>query len=262
VGLPRATNRETARVLADLLILLAAGVATALATGLGAIPVFLLGARAEVLRPALWGLAAGLMGVASVVGLLMPALDEGGTGSVVGGGLAGVAFFAAAERALHGREDLHVGQISGAGVRQSILVFAVLFVHSLPEGFAMGTAYASETAGLGLFVILAIALQNIPEGTTSAIPMAQAGFSRRQQFWAAVGTSAPQPVGAVMAYLLVEEIEPLLPVSFAFAAGAMLTLVALELIPQAFTRRGWPAAGAGALGGAMLMLALSALIGV
>jgi ZIP family zinc transporter len=249
-------------VAADLLILFAAGTATALATGLGALPVFLLGARAEVLRPALWGLAAGLMAVASVVGLLMPALDEGGTGAVVGGGVAGVAFFAVAERLLHGREDLHIGQISGAGVRQSILVFAVLFVHSLPEGFAMGTAYASDTAGLGLFVILAIALQNVPEGTTSAIPMAQAGFSHRQQFWAAVGTSIPQPIGAILAFLLVEEIEALLPASFAFAAGAMLTLVAFELIPPAFTRRGWPAASAGAALGAGLMLALSALLGV
>ena len=249
-------------MLADLAILILAGTATALATGLGAIPVFLLGRRAEALRPALWGLAAGLMGVASVVGLLLPALDEGSTGAVVGGAVAGLAFFVVAERWLHGREDLHVGTLSGVGVRKSVLVFGVLFVHSLPEGLAMGTAYASDTAGLGLFVILAIALQNVPEGTTSAIPMAAAGFSRKQQFWAAVGTSVPQPIGAVVAYLLVEEIESLLPASFAFAAGAMLTLVAIELVPQAFTRRGWPGATTGALAGAALMLALSAVLGV
>ena len=107
-----------------------------------------------------------------------------------------------------------------------MLVVAVLFVHSIPEGFAIGTAYASERQGLGLFVILAIALQNVPEGTTSAIPMHDAGFSRWQQFWGAVLTSAPQPVGAIAAYLLVEEIDGLLPISFAFAAGAMLSLVA------------------------------------
>ena len=65
---------------------------------------------------------------------------------------------------------------SGAGGRTSVLVFAVLFVHSLPEGLAIGTAYASDTAGLGLFVILAIAIQNIPEGTSVAIPMAAAGY--------------------------------------------------------------------------------------
>ena len=79
-------------------------------------------------------------------------------------------------------------------IRRSVLVFGVLLLHSLPEGFAIGTAFASETEGLGLFVILAIALQNVPEGTSVAIPMEAAGFQPRQQFWAAVLTSAPQPV--------------------------------------------------------------------
>ena len=50
----------------------------------------------------------------------------------------------------------------------SLLVFVVLLVHSLPEGFAIGAAYASDRAGLDVFVILAIALQNVPEGTSSA----------------------------------------------------------------------------------------------
>jgi zinc transporter, ZIP family len=130
------------------------------------------------------------------------------------------------------------------------------------EGFAIGTAFASDEAGLGLFVLLAIAVQNVPEGTTSAIPMREAGFTPAQQFWAAVATSAPQPVGAVLAYLLVEEFEALLPVSFAFAAGAMLALVLLELVPQAFTRATWRMALGGTLAGAAVMLALSALIGV
>ena len=48
------------------------------------------------------------------------------------------------------------GAPGARGVRTSILVFAVLLVHSLPEGFAIGTAYASDTAGLSLFVIVAI----------------------------------------------------------------------------------------------------------
>ena len=245
----------------DLALLAAAGIGTALATGLGAVPVFALGVRADALRPLLWGLAAGVMAVASVVGLLEPAFDEGSSGAVAGGLLAGVLFLLAGRRALEHR-DVHVGTLRGDGVRRSVLVFGVLLVHSLPEGFAIGTAFASEQAGLGLFVLIAIAVQNIPEGTASAIPMHEAGFSPAQQFWAAVATSAPQPVGAVIAYLLVEQFDALLPVSFAFAAGAMLALVVLELVPQAFTRRTWRMALAGTVVGAALMLALSAAIGV
>jgi ZIP family zinc transporter len=142
------------------------------------------------------------------------------------------------------------------------LIFGVLLVHSLPEGFAIGTAFASETAGLGLFIILAIALQNIPEGTSVAIPMDAAGFDRRQQFWAAVGTSVPQPVGALIAFFLVEQVEGLLPISFAFAAGAMLALVVIELLPQALAPGGRRRAAVGAAAGGGLMLALAAALGV
>jgi ZIP family zinc transporter len=147
-------------------------------------------------------------------------------------------------------------------VRLSALVFGVLFVHSLPEGLAIGTAYASDLAGLSLFVILAIGLQNIPEGTSVAIPMAEAGFSRSSQFWAAVLTSAPQPVGAVVAFLVVEHVRGLLPASFAFAAGAMLALVAFELVPQAFGPSRWLRASVGSAAGAAAMLALAAVAGV
>jgi ZIP family zinc transporter len=243
-----------------MLVLVLAGIGTALATGLGAIPVFFLGERARSLRPLLLGVAAGTMTVASIAGLLLPGLDEGTTGAVAAGVAAGVAFLGLARAALDARER-HLDHSMRAGMRLSLLVFAVLLVHSLPEGFAIGTAYASETAGLGLFVIIAIAVQNIPEGTSVAIPMAAAGFSRGRQFWAAVLTSAPQPVGAVIAYLLVEEIEPLLPFSFGFAAGAMLALVVLELLPQSLPE----GVGRTAIGfafGAVGMLALSLVLGV
>jgi zinc transporter, ZIP family len=242
------------------LTLLLAATATALATGLGAIPVFLLGPRAAGLRPFLLGIAAGAMTVASVAGLLLPGLDQGPAASVGLGLLAGVLFLVVARGALEARHR-HVERVQSAGLRTSILVFLVLLVHSLPEGFAIGTAYASDTAGLSLFVIVAIGVQNIPEGTSVAIPMAAAGFSRSRQFWGAVATSAPQPVGAVIAFLLVEQIEPLLPVSFGFAAGAMLALVIAELLPTALRDNGTQAVGGTALGAAA-MLALSAVLGV
>jgi len=245
----------------EVAVLVLAGSATALATGLGAVPVFLLGDRVGRLRPFLWGTAVGLMGVASVVGLLVPAFDEGGQGSVAAGFATGALFLLISRQGLAGR-DVHVGTLRGASVRSSLLVFGVLLVHSLPEGFAIGTAYASDTEGLALFIVLAIGLQNVPEGTSVAIPMQSAGFGRAQQFWAAVLTSVPQPVGAVAAYLAVEQIDGLLPFSFAFAAGAMLSLVAVELVPQAFARGGRLAAAAGALAGATLMLLLAVWLGV
>lgn len=245
----------------DFLILVGAGLATALATGLGAIPVFLLGDRVVQWRAAMWGLAAGLMAVASIVGLLKPALDDGTLLEVVAGVAIGVAFLFGGEALLRDR-DVHVRELRGAGVRRSALIFGVLFVHSLPEGLAIGCAYASGTAGLGLFVILAIGLQNVPEGTSVAIPMQASGFSAGEQFWAAVATSLPQPVGAVIAFVLVEQVRSVLPLSFAFAAGAMLALVVVEMAPEALRGGHVGQALGGALAGTALMVVLSVTLGV
>ena len=237
------------------LILVASG--TALATGLGVIPVALLGRRATGLRPILLAIAAGTMFVASVAGLLAPAFRNGTALEALAGLAAGGAFLAFARRALSSRR----GEIVVAQ-RTSLLVFAVLFVHSLPEGFAIGTAYASSIEGLSVFIIVAIAVQNIPEGTSIAVEMDAAGSGFASQFGAAVLSSAPQPLGAVIAYLLVSEITALLPVSFAFAAGAMLALVAVELVPEvARSGRRW-AGSIGFVAGGVAMLWLSLALGV
>lgn len=244
----------------DLLFLLLVALLTTFATGLGVVPVALLGERAQRSAPLLLGLASGVMLVAAIVGLLLPAIDEGSTSEVVGGLIAGALFLVVAERAFKPERGF-MGQ-TGEGVRASALVFIVLAIHSLPEGFAIGSAYASGDTALGVFVIAAIAIQNIPEGTAVAVPMQQAGFGFSRQFWAAVGTSIPQPIGAVIAYLAVHEISALLPISFAFASAAMLTLVAIEMLPSAYSGEGRGAPTLGIVAGAGLMLGLGAVLGV
>jgi len=238
-----------------------AGLLTALATGIGALPVGHVGARADAWRPALLGAAAAAMTVVSFLGLLAPALDDGSTVAVLAGLALGVLFLLGV-RALLRKHGVHDRRLATAGGQRAALVVLVLFVHSLPEGFAIGSAWASGTEGLGIFVLVAIALQNIPEGTVTAIPLALAGASRARQIAAAVGTSLPQPAGAVIAFLLVEEIAALLPVSFAFAAGAMLALVVADVAPDAWAKGGRGRASAGALAGAAFMVGCAALLDV
>jgi len=247
----------------DIAILFLIGWATAFATGLGAIPVFLLEEHAAAWAAGLTGFAAGLMGVASVRGLLIPAFQDGGTGVVVVSTLLGLVFLLGTREALRRRDERMTKEDAlGESARRSLLVVLVLFVHSAPEGLAIGTAYASTREGLGLFVILAVALQNVPEGTATALPMQAAGYSRSRQFWAAVFTSVPQPFAAVGAFVLVDHVTALLPASFAFAAGAMLALVMFDLVPSCFTREGWPLASVGAAIGGGIMLVLGAFLGV
>ena len=246
--------------MSDALALIAIASLTVLATGIGALPVMALGAsRARATQGLLSGLAAGVMAVAATVGLLKPAAEQGDTLTVVAATAAGALALVLSRRALRDRAR-HNG-LGEAGAR-SLLVMGVLFAHSLPEGFAIGSAFASEQVGISAFVIAAIAIQNVPEGTATAAAMQPAGYSGAQQFWGAVLTSVPQVPGALVAWLAVEQIQGLLPISFALAGGAMLALVVVDLLPDAWAHAAHGRVVAGTLLGAALMLAVGAALDV
>ena len=240
------------------LTLIATG--TALATGLGALPVIAIGGdRARAAQGVLNGFAAGVMAVAAIVGLLKPAAEQGRTLTVIAAACAGALALVMLRRTLgdhargHGRSEERT---------RSLLVVGVLFAHSLPEGLAIVAAFASSQAGLGAFVIAAIAIQNVPEGTATAAAMQPAGYSAAKQFWGAVLTSVPQVPGALIAWIAVEQIKGLLPASFALAGGAMLALVVVDLLPDAWKHAGHGRVVAGATLGAAVMLATGAALGV
>lgn len=244
----------------DALLLTAIAAGTALATGVGALPVLALGGeRARAAQGALAGLAAGVMAVAAIVGLLEPAARQGSTVTVTGAALAGALALVLSRRLLNDRAHGHGRSEAGA---RSLLVIGVLFAHSLPEGLAIGSAYASSQVGIGAFVIAAIAIQNVPEGTATAAAMQPAGYARWQQVWGAVLTSVPQVPGALVAWLAVEQVRGLLPASFALAGGAMLALVVVDLLPDAWKHASHVRVIAGTAIGAALMLALGTALAV
>lgn len=217
------------------------------------------GERARAWQGLLSGFAAGVMAVAATVGLLGPAFEQGDAVAVAVAAVAGALALVVSRRAL-GRRAEHDGR-SVAGAR-SLLVVGVLFVHSLPEGFAIGSAFASTQADIGLFVIAAIAIQNVPEGTATAAAMQPAGYGPVKQFWGAVLTSVPQVPGALVAWLAVEQVRGLLPVSFALAGGAMLALVVVDLLPDAWRNAARARVAGGVALGAALMFAVGAMLAV
>src|SRR4051794_2516857 len=140
---------------ADLARVVLAGALTALATGVGAIPVFAVRRPSPALSAWLGGCAIGAMLVASFAGLLLPALRNGSPSAAAAATGIGAAFVLFARSRLE-----HHARAGAARSRRSLLVFAVLLVHSFPEGLAVGAAWASHTEGLALFVVVGIALQN------------------------------------------------------------------------------------------------------
>ena len=221
---------------------LIAGLLASFACGLGVIPLAIKGLRLDRHTGVAYGLAGGLMFSASVYNLILPGLTLSSTKitlegvvPVIIGILLGSAFLWYVDQYLS-HERVETGIWKRLGNKSQILILIAMFVHSIPEGVAVGVGYASEevyATNLGNYIALAIAIHNIPEGLAVAIPMRAGGASINKCFWAAFLTSIPQPIAAVPASLLAWLVQPLMPVLMGFAAGAMIYLVLLELLPQA-----------------------------
>lgn len=223
--------------MSDSLVWQVLGVAilTDLATGLGALPFAFLPRLSESWQGMMTAAAAGMMLSASVFTLTGEALQAGAVWQVVTGLLAGAAFFAWTAR-LVAENDWRLGTLTPAESRQGILLLIAMFIHSIPEGIAIGVGYATGELQFGLLLATAIAVHNIPEGTAVAMPLRARGVSVTRCVGYAILTSVPQPVAAVPAFLLVSLFRPLLPLGLGFAGGAMIFLVAFELIPESLER--------------------------
>lgn len=226
-----------------LLIAFAAGLAASLACGLGVLPLMIRGIDPVKQRGLGYGFAGGLMFAASVYNLILPAMDMGDTGRtlnkvllIVGGILLGAMFLQVAESKIHDMPDSS-DQWKKWGGRVGFLVFVAMTIHSIPEGVAVGVGYAADSRGaadgMGPTLALAIAIHNIPEGLAVAIPLRGAGASIAKCFLAAVATSLTQPLATIPAVFLAWFFDPLMPILMGFAAGAMIFLIILELIPEA-----------------------------
>ena len=219
-----------------------AGLLASLACGLGVLPLLVKGIDPSRHTGIGYAFAGGLMFAASVYNLILPGLtmadqfaDLRDVAPVLLGMLLGCGFLWWVDRYLS-PERMERKQWSRWGGRTELLIFFAMMVHSIPEGVAVGVGYTSgelQNTHLGSYIALAIAIHNVPEGLAVAIPMRAAGASVHKCFWAAVATSLPQPIAAIPACLLAWFFQPLMPVLMGFAAGAMIFLVLLELIPHA-----------------------------
>jgi zinc transporter, ZIP family len=214
----------------DAVTVFVAALVTALATGLGALP-FLFARRPE----ASWlglasALAAGLM-----VGASMGLLFEGnryGTGRTALGALVGGIFIWLSRHLIEHRREVHLGSLEGADARRALLMVGVMTLHSFTEGVGVGVAFGGAEA-LGILITIAIAIHNIPEGLAISLVLVPRGTSVRNAAAWSIFSSLPQPLMAVPAFLFVESFTGVLPIGLGFAAGAMLWLVAAELLPDA-----------------------------
>lgn len=235
---------------------------TFLMTALGAATVFFF-ARAvcERAQGALLGFAAGVMTAASVWSLILPAIEQTAAEGRLPPFLpaaAGIVLGALLLALL----DEFTRQRGGERVTHSdFLLLSAITLHNIPEGMAVGLAFALAADGEGLAGAAALALgigvQNFPEGAAVALPLYQSGQSKLRAFVTGVLSGAVEPLFGVLVVLAAARVHALMPWLLSFAAGAMLYVVAEELLPRAGSRRGT----CGYLVGFLFMMVLDVALG-
>ena len=234
---------------------------TFLMTALGAATVFFF-ARAvcERAQGALLGFAAGVMTAASVWSLILPAIEQTAAEGRLPPFLpaaAGIVLGALLLALL----DEFTRQRGGERVTHSdFLLLSAITLHNIPEGMAVGLAFALAADGEGLAAAFALAfgigVQNFPEGAAVALPLVQAGRTRKRAFLAGALSGAVEPLFG-LAVVPAAGVRALMPWLLSFAAGAMLCVTAGELLPRAGGRGGT----CGFLVGFLLMMALDVALG-
>lgn len=244
-------------------------------TALGAAMVFFFKTIKRSVLNSMLGFAAGVMIAASFWSLLAPAIEMAEANGTPGwlpavvGFLSGGAFLWLIDRYL---PHMHIGFKTAEGpkssLHRSVLLVLAITLHNIPEGLAVGVAFAAVGANysgatlLGAIALaIGIGLQNFPEGAAVSIPLRREGFSRWKSFVYGQASGIVEPIAGVLGALLVLAMRPILPYALAFAAGAMIYVVVEELIPEAQHDSNTDVATIGAMLGFAVMMFLDVALG-
>ena len=193
------------------------------------------------LQKALIGFAAGVMVVATVWSLLVPALEQSAQlgqwsfvpAAVVGFWL-GILFLLVLDRAVSHMHLDNTAEGPHANLKRTIMLVLTVTLHNIPENMAVGVVYAGWVSGtVGITAAaLALAIQNFPEGAIILMPLWAEGRSEPHAFWYGVASGVVEPIAGGLSVLAAGLVTPVLPYLRSFAAGAMIYVLVEELVPE------------------------------
>jgi ZIP family zinc transporter len=235
-----------------------------LATGIGSLVVFFSRKLDMSLLSFGLGLSSGVMVYISLVEMLPEAAhlmaehygESGGGWLATGCFFGGVAICALIDKLVPDPENPHelssieqmrsVQEEASASVPESVngratslarlgpLTALVIGLHNFPEGIATFASSLAD-ASLGLSIAFAVAIHNIPEGVSVAIPTFFATGSRRKAMFHSFASGLAEPIGALLAYLvLMSFLNDLVIAAMLSAVGGIMVFISFdELLPAA-----------------------------
>lgn len=202
----------------------------------------------------IYGFAAGVMMAALIWSLLIPSMEISIIPSIIGL-IIGVGLFWIIDFILNKK------RVSERKVDNLMLAVTL---HNIPEGMAVGVAFASYLSGvLSLTACYAlsigIAIQNFPEGSVVSFPLLKKGYSRKRAFYYGFISGIFELLGTIVTLLFTNFIVSILPYMLAIAAGAMMYVIVIELIPESTDKSRVNVIGF--LIGFILMMVLDVMLG-
>jgi len=228
------------------------------------------------------GLSAGVMIAASYWSLLAPAIEMSERRgdpmpwipATVGFLAGGLCLYLVDKILPHLHLGLETSEAEGIKTswQRSVLLVSAITLHNVPEGLAVGVAFGAAAHATdpaqaqhmilgGIALAIGIGIQNFPEGLAVAMPLRREGMGRFKAFMYGQASGMVEPIAGVLGAWLVLTMTPLLPYALAFAAGAMIFVVAEELIPESQRKGNVDVATMGVIAGFAVMMLLDVALG-
>lgn len=252
---------------------LIATIFTWLITALGALIVCFFKEINRKILDTILGFSAGVMIAASFWSLISPSIELSSELGYIAWLLPSIGFIIGGlfvllsdkflDKVLKSKKSLRSLQ----SLKRSIMLVSAITIHNIPEGMAIGVAFGGIANGIsGITVIgavmlaIGIGIQNFPEGAAVALPLRSEGYSRFKSFMLGQASAFVEPVAAIIGVILVIYIRCILPFLLAFAAGAMIIVVARELLPES-VKENKNLSTVGVIVGFVIMMVLDVALG-
>jgi len=238
-----------------------------LATALGALVIFFIKGKEFKYKDAFLGFGAGVMLAATSFSLIIPGLDYAGGGAkavmiIVAGMLIGGLAIFFSDKVIPHEFFIKNKQTKDILSLKRVWVFILaITLHNFPEGLAVGVGFGGGNIINGIQLAVGIGLQNIPEGLAVALALFAIGYSKKSSFLIGAVSGLVEPIGGILGAGAVTLFSPLLPWGLAFAAGAMLFVIAGEIIPESHRAENTRIVTLSVLIGFCIMLMLDVLLG-
>ena len=228
----------------------------------------------KLLEKILLGIASGVMIAASIWSLIMPSLEMAKSQGIIEwlpatmGFIFGVTLLIISDVFVTKLENNLKLNKKDKSFKNNLMLFLAVTLHNIPEGMAVGVAFAGALQGntemtmLGaMSLAIGIGIQNIPEGAIISMPLKSTGVNKCKAFFYGVISGIVEPIAAFITLILTSKINMILPYLLSIAAGAMIYVVSEELIPKAQSGKNSKIGIIGLTAGFLIMMVLDVALG-